>query len=244
MAAITPLYTALLAVAQLGLVPRGSRVAVFQQIYWVFLVLGTIVGVVVVGYMMYNAYAYRADGDRAEKGDGDRPVLGELPSGGGKGRKLFLSFGLSAIIVISLVLWTYATLLYVEAAAQPADGADEDTVTVEVVGRQFIWEFHYQNGHTETGTLRVPEDTKVILEVTSADVWHNFGIPELRVKSDSLPGETTRTWFVANETGTYEAHCYELCGAGHSGMNAEVIVMEEEEFEDWYASTGENGTST
>jgi len=242
MAAITPLYTALLAVAQLGLVPRGSRVAVFQQIYWVFLVLGTIVGVVVVGYMMYNAYAYRADGDRAEKGDGDRPVLGELPSGGGKGRKLFLSFGLSAIIVISLVLWTYATLLYVEAAAQPTDDADEETVTVEVVGRRFIWQFNYQNGHTTTRTLRVPEDTKVILDVTSADVWHNFGIPSLRVKTDAIPGETTRTWFVANETGTYSAHCYELCGAGHSGMNAEVIVMEEEAYEDWYAST--NGTST
>jgi len=240
MAVVDTLITAWLAVAQLGLVPRGSRVTVFQQIYWVFLVLGTVVGVVVIAYMLYNAYAYRAGGDHAAEGDGDRPQLGELPSGGGKGRKLFLSFGLSAVIVVSLVLWTYATLLYVEAAAQPSDAEEE--MTVEVVGRQFIWQFEYENGHTTTGTLRVPEDTKVIIQVTSADVFHNFGIPELRVKTDALPGYTTETWFVANETGTYAAHCYELCGPGHSGMNAEVIVMEEDEFDNWYAST--NGSST
>jgi len=228
-------------VAQSGLVPRGSRINVFQEIFWVFLVLGTLVGVVVLAYMLYNAYKYRAGGARAGDGDGDRPVLGELPSGGGKGRKLALSFTLSAIIVVSLVLWTYATLLYVEASAEPADA--EETITVEVVGRQFIWQFQYANGHSTTGTLRVPEDTKVILEVTSADVFHNFGIPGLRVKSDAIPGQTTEAWFIAEDTGQYTAHCYELCGSGHSAMNANVVVMEREEFDQWYANTNGNGTA-
>jgi cytochrome c oxidase subunit 2 len=220
---------------QSGIVPRGTRVDVFQQIFWVFLALGTLVGVVVLAYMLYTAYKYRSGSDRAAEGDGDRPRLGELPSGGGKGRKLALSFALSAVIVVSLVLWTYATLLFVEGAAQPASA--EETMTVEVIGRQFIWQFQYPNGHTTTGELRVPEDTKVILEVTSADVFHNFGIPALRAKSDAIPGQTTETWFVAEQTGQYAAHCYELCGAGHSGMDANVIVMEQGEFDQWYAST-------
>ncbi|MFC6834990.1 cytochrome c oxidase subunit II [Halomarina ordinaria] len=223
-----------------GLVPRGTRTSVFSEIYWVFLLLGTLVGVVVVGYMLYNAYRYRDGADRADDGDAERPRLGELPSGGGKGRKLFLSFAISAVIVVSLVLWTYGTLLFIErpgTAAAAAGDADGEVVEIEVVGRQFIWEFVYPNGHTTTGELRVPEDTQVRLAVTSADVFHNFGVPALRAKADAIPGQTTETWFVADRPGEYEAHCYELCGAGHSEMKATVVVMERGEYEEWYAGT-------
>jgi cytochrome c oxidase subunit 2 len=222
-----------------GLIPRGSRVEVFRQIYWVFLVLGTIVGVVVVAYMLYNAYRYRDTGDagRAEEEGVDRPSLGELPSGGGKGRKLFLSLVLSAVIVISLIAWTYGTLLYVESPAD-STGDDVEEIEVQVVGRQFIWEFIYPNGHRSVGELRVPEDTRVELTVTSADVFHNFGAPGLRVKTDAIPGQTTDTWFMADERGTYTVKCYELCGSGHSSMNAQVVVMSDESFESWYAETG------
>lgn len=219
-------------------VPRGTRQAVFQQIYWVFLVLGTLVSIVVIGYMLYLAYAYRADATERDDGD-DRPELGEIPQGGGKGRKLFLSFGLSAVIVISLIVWTYGTLLFVEQPASAQEDVEE--IEVEVTGRQFQWVFTYPNGHQTTGELRVPKDTRIRLVVTSSDVFHNFGIPALRAKTDAIPGQTTETWFRPQETGTYAAHCYELCGSGHSDMNADVIVMEEEEFEDWYANTS-NGS--
>ena len=224
------------AILQSGLVPRGTRVEVFDTIFTVFLLLGTAVGVVVLGYMLYNGYKYRdgAELEEVKKADGDRPTLGELPTGGGGGRKLFLSFILSTIVVVSLVLWTYATLLYVEggAAAQP-----QDPVDVEVVGFQFGWKFNYENGHQSVGTLRVPEDRAIRLNVTSEDVFHNFGAPGLRVKTDAIPGTTTETWFIGDETGTYEAKCYELCGVGHSAMNADVVVMEPDAYAEWYAST-------
>ncbi|WP_132058737.1 cytochrome c oxidase subunit II [Halorussus amylolyticus] len=217
-----------------GLVPRGSRVEVFQQIFEVFLVLGTLVGVVVVGYMTYNAYKYRDRDDRGDADDGiDAPRVGELPTGSGGGRKLFYSFGLSTILVVSLILWTYGTLLYVE---QDPPGDAEEDLEVEVVGYRFGWDFVYPNGHTSE-TLRVPEGETVHLEVTSDDVFHTFGVPELRVKTDAIPGQRTSTWFVANETGSYEVRCFELCGAGHSYMTADVEVVEPRTFESWYADT-------
>jgi cytochrome c oxidase subunit 2 len=226
-----------------GLVPRGTMVEVFRQIYLVFLALGTLVGIVVIGYMCYLAYQYRetgsvdADGKRGEDvkeaDETDRPTLGELPTGSGGGRKLFTSLALSAIIVISLIAWTYGTLLFVEGA--PAQG--EENLEVGVTGYRFGWEFEYPNGHTTDGVLRVPRGERVDLTVTSRDVWHNFGIPRFKVKSDAIPGQTTESWFTASETGTFQAACYELCGAGHSAMNAEVIVMEPEKFEQWYANT-------
>jgi len=221
------------------IVPEGSRSVVFQQIYGVFLVLGTIVGIVVTVYMVWKAWKYRAG---AEHGDDDgRPELGELPSGGGGGRKLFLSFSLSAVIVVSLISWTYFTLLYVE---NPEPVQDEEPMTVEVTGHQFFWEFVYPNGHSTQGELVVPEDRRIRLEVTSADVFHNFGIPELRAKADAIPGQRTSTWFLAEETGTYQANCYELCGRGHSDMNAQVVIMENGEFYDWYESEATDESET
>jgi cytochrome c oxidase subunit 2 len=202
----------------------------------VFLVLGTLVGVVVLAYMAHKAYKYRAGGPRADEGAGDRPRLGELPAGGGGGRKLFLSFGLSAVVVLSLVSWTYLSLLYVEG------GPPDDALDVEVEGYQWGWSFVYPNGHTDD-VLRVPANRSVRLHVTSRDVFHNFGIPELRVKADAIPGRNTTTWFVAEEPGTYEAQCYELCGAGHSYMTADVIVMDPAAYESWYAGTGD-GSAT
>lgn len=219
-----------------GLIPRGSRIEVFREIYWVFLLLGTVVGVVVISYMLYNAYRYR-DGREREDAHFDEPTLGELPTGGGGGKKLFLSFGLSAVIVVSLIAWTYGTLLYVEQDSPVEAG---DGVEIDVTGYQFGWQFRYPNGHTTQGTLRVPADTPVKLNVTSRDVFHTFGAPELRVKTDAIPGQTTTTWFIAEEAGNYTAQCFELCGAGHSLMEAKIVAMDAEAYEGWYAGT--NGT--
>jgi cytochrome c oxidase subunit 2 len=220
-------------IAQAGLIPRGTRTAVFGRIFEVFLLLGTLVGVVVVAYMVYNAYKYREGASHDH--DFDPPQLGELPGGSGGGRKLFTSFALSTVIVVSLVAWTYGTLLYVEDPPSPE-------MEVEVDGYRFGWEFTYPNGHQTDGVLRVPRDEVIRLRVTSSDVFHNFGVPELRVKSDAVPGQTTTTWFEAEETGNYTAQCYELCGSGHSYMTATVVVMEPDEYDEWYANTTASGS--
>jgi cytochrome c oxidase subunit 2 len=212
---------------------------VFRRIYVVFLVLGTLVGVVVVAYMLHKAYRYRASARRGDDG-GDRPTVGELPAGGGGGRKLFVSFTLSAVIVVSLISWTYLTLLYVE---DPEPTADGETVEITVVGHQFYWEFVYPNGHTATGTLRVPVGHRIELRVTSADVFHNFGAPDLRVKADAIPGQETTTWFRAEDTGAYPVHCYELCGPAHSYMDATVRVMPPDAYRDWYAGVSNASAS-
>lgn len=210
------------------------RSGVFEEIFLVFLVLGTIVGIIVITYSLYNAYKYRDDGGRTKE-ETERPAVGELPGGGGGGRKLFVSFGISAIIVVSLIAWTYGALLYVEAGPQENV---EDGVDIEIVASQFQWEFRYENGHVERNTMYIPVDQLISIEVTSRDVWHTFGAPDLRIKADAIPGQTETTWFAAEETGTYQAWCFELCGAGHSTMHAEVVVMEQDEFEDWYEDVG------
>jgi len=219
-------------VAQL---PR-TQVDVFSELYLAFLVLGTIVGVVVIAYMMYQAYKYRTDSpdvegryDVEEEYDDDvvRPQRGEIPTGGAKGgKKLFLSFGISAVIVLGLIIYSYSLLLYIEDTDQ-----FEDEMEVEVTGFQFGWAYEYDNGFETNGDLVVPEDEVVALTVTSDDVMHNFGIPGLRAKTDAIPGQTAETWFQADEPGEHKAICYELCGNGHSNMREDVLVVPQAEWE-------------
>ncbi|WP_306058838.1 cytochrome c oxidase subunit II [Natronococcus wangiae] len=205
-----------------------TRVDIFEQIFLVFLGLGTLVGVVVIAYTLYNAYKYRDTGD--ETSDEARPTLGELPTGGEGGKKLFLSFGLSAIIVISLIIWTYGMLLYVEDPSNEIP--DEDSIEVQVTGEGFAWFYEYENGAESTATMTVPENTAVHIDVTGGDVWHTFGVPDLRVKADAIPGEHDRTWFMTGEAGdTHEVKCFELCGDGHTQMTGQIEVVSQEEYE-------------
>ena len=213
-----------------------TRVDVFEQLFLLFLVLGTVVGVVVILYTIYNAYKYRdvEEGEEYDSG-AERPELGELPTGGSGGRKLFLSFAISAVIIIVLILWAYTLLVYVEAG--PDGNPGEDALEVHVEAIAFAWLFEYE-GEVEgdRNELVVPEDRTIWVTVEARDVWHTFGISEFRVKADAIPGEVDETWFVADEPGEYEdaIECFELCGDGHSGMTADLIVLEEDEWDEWY----------
>jgi cytochrome c oxidase subunit 2 len=237
---------------------------VFSELFLVFLGLGTLVGVLVISYVLYNAFKYRTTESNAQGGydideddfDGDdgvaRPELGEIPTGKGKGggKKLFLSFGLSAVLVLSLVIYSYTFLLYVE----DTSANQEEALEVDVEGYQFAWDYEYGDGLSssdydasglaenvsyidkEVGSnaLVVPEGHVTKLEITSRDVFHNYGIPEFRAKGDAIPGDTTNTWFQPDKTGVFDANCYELCGPGHSNMKGDVVVLEPDDFENWY----------
>ncbi len=216
-----------------------TTVEAFSNIFIIFLVLGVLVGIVVIGYTFYNILKNR---ESNSKNKIDEPVLGKLPSKSDGGRKLFYSFGISAIIVVTLVAWAYGTLIYFEQgpSSEQIQESQYGDFTVNVTGFQWGWRFEYPNGYSTTGELRIPKNELVDLRVTSSDVFHNFGIPEWRVKTDAIPGEISEAWFTPTQTGTYTARCYEMCGAGHSYMTADIIVMERNKFQNWYSNVSTN----
>jgi len=251
--------TSLLDGATVAQVSR-DQVDVFNSVYWVFLGLGTVVGVVVVSYILYNVSKYRTSDsesqreyDIEEEGSDEsevaRPRLGEIPTGAGKGggKKLFMSFAISAVIVLSIVLFAYWNLLYVEGTP-----SNEDAMEIQVEANQYNYEYTYPSGET-SDTLVVPEGQVVELNVTSChpsecseengegNVWHTWTSPDLKASTDAIPGQYTQTWFQAGSPGTYAVQCRELCGAGHSSMNfnAEeddkgyVKAMSEDDFQNW-----------
>jgi cytochrome c oxidase subunit 2 len=111
-----------------------------------------------------------------------------------------------------------------------------DSMDVYVMGKKWMWKFAYPDGPNAINVLRVPAGRNVRLLMTSRDVIHSFYVPEFRIKQDVLPGRYSQTWFNAVAPGRYQILCAEYCGAGHSIMRGEVIVLKPQEYEDWLAS--------
>lgn len=111
----------------------------------------------------------------------------------------------------------------------------EDAMQVKVIGRMWDWSFEYENGKI-TDKLYVPVEQNVKLNMRSIDVVHSLYIPAYRIKEDLVPGRDTYLWFRPQSMGTADIFCAEFCGQRHAYMLSEVVVMDKEEFNNWYES--------
>ena len=84
--------------------------------------------------------------------------------------------------------------------------------------------------------LHVPVNQAARTLLRSADVLHNFTVPQFRVKMDLVPGLVTYQWFTPTVPGTYEILCEELCGTGHFAMRGKVVVDEPAAYQAWLAN--------
>ena len=112
----------------------------------------------------------------------------------------------------------------------------EDALEIHVYGQMWNWDFVYKNGKRVVETMYVPVDTPVKLILSSRDVIHSFYVPSFRIKQDALPGRYTALWFKAAQKGLFNVFCTELCGAGHSQMNAKIQVLDKKDWEMWLAA--------
>ncbi len=145
------------------------------------------------------------------------------------------------------VAWTAATLvaffgLFIWGANlfvriyQPHANA----LTINVIGKQWMWKVEYPGGQREINELHIPIDRDIQLLLTSEDVIHDFGLPAFRLKRDVLPGRYEALWLRADKLGSYHLFCDQFCGTDHSSMVGTVTVMSGPEYQNWLE---QNGTS-
>ena len=79
----------------------------------------------------------------------------------------------------------------------------------------------------------LPEGRPIDFRIESNDVIHSFWVPEFRLKSDAVPGLTTKIRLTPDRVGRYQVVCAELCGIGHAAMRQSVRVVPEDEFDSW-----------
>lgn len=131
-------------------------------------------------------------------------------------------------LVFMLFIFFWGLYVYQDLRKVPSDAYE-----VNVVGRQWLWNFEYTNGRKTMNELVVPKNKPVKLIMTSEDVIHSFFVPNFRLKQDVVPGMYTYISFNATMNGEHPIYCAEFCGTGHSDMLGKVVVLDEKDFEDW-----------
>jgi cytochrome c oxidase subunit 2 len=120
-------------------------------------------------------------------------------------------------------------------------------MVIDVTAYQWAFNFKYPNGVITTDNVTLPGNTTVMFNVTSADVMHNFYLVEFKVSIEAVPGRYNVLWVTTpsvngNETYNYNIYCKELCGVGHTTMDAAMTVVSQSMYDQWLAS--QNATDT
>jgi cytochrome c oxidase subunit 2 len=139
---------------------------------------------------------------------------------------------------------------------------EREATLVRVVAQQFAWNVHYPGadgrfGRTAidlvdpdnplgldredpagrdditTDQLVLPVGRPVLVMLSSKDVVHSFGLPQMRVKQDAVPGIVQPVWFTPTMTGDWEIACSQLCGLGHYRMKGIYSVKSQADYDAW-----------
>ncbi|MFC4556984.1 cytochrome c oxidase subunit II [Virgibacillus kekensis] len=140
-------------------------------------------------------------------------------------------------------IWTVIPIILLIIIAVPTvtatfDLADEtgasDHLNIQVTGNQYWWHFNYEGQEIQTSQdLYIPAGEKVYLNMKSSDVIHSFWVPSISGKMDVNPENENTMFIEAYEEGVYWGKCAELCGPSHSLMDFKVVVVSQEEFDQW-----------
>ncbi len=191
-----------------------------------------VVGVITWGLMLWCVAAYRK-----RKADNKLPVQtrANVP--------LELMYTIVPLLMVG-VLFKFTA----EAAWEITDNTAEADVHINVVGKQWSWDFNYvdddvydpgvqayltgEEGVEETlPTLYLPVGERVEFTLDSRDVIHSFWIPAFLYKEDVIPGITNTFQVIPQEEGMYQGKCAELCGEYHASMLFNVAVVSRDEYE-------------
>jgi cytochrome c oxidase subunit II len=238
----------------------SSNAPVYDDLFRVLFVIGTILFLGIVGLVVFSLIRFR----RRNGDDGDgQPIEGNLPLE-------IVWTAIPAIVVLFVGIYSYdiydrmggmaplndhaahmahqsEAMAVRQASLNGAAEGDQPRVwggiglvdpgeavfPVEVTAMQFAFLFHYPGSGIISGELHVPSDRPVELRMEAKDVIHAFWVPQFRLKQDVIPGQTTVLTFTPTRPGSYPIVCAELCGPYHGGMRSTVVVHEADDFEAW-----------
>jgi len=81
----------------------------------------------------------------------------------------------------------------------------------------------------------VPVNRPVVIQLSSKDVIHSFGVPAMRVKRDAVPGLLASVWFTPTTSGQFDIACSQLCGMAHYRMRGVLTVQSDADYRKFLA---------
>jgi len=208
--------------------------AAWEHVYDIYSALGIASAVVAFTVIIYYCVRYRSGGTTLTASD---PRTRENRDNQVKGPVLV--YVLMAIVLITVASQSFAT--YSAFSTVPSSPT---TIHINVIAHQFAWTFVYANGYVSEDIAYVPTNSIIVFNVTSRDVYHQFGLPYFRVKTDAIPGVFNPVWIQTTQPGNYTVQCFELCGAGHATMIGRLVVEDPATFNQWYSTTGASSSGS
>ena len=168
---------------------QGSDVATaWDSLYDFLIYLSIFFFILVVGAVIVFAVKYKAKPGVKVKYITDNHLI--------EGIWTFVPF------VLLMVIFVWGYVVYNRMVSAPTDAME-----IHVVGKQWLWQFQYDDGRSTIGEVFVPTHKPVKFIMTSQDVLHSMFIPNFRVKQDIVPGMYTSVWFEAKVPGKHQIFC-------------------------------------
>jgi cytochrome c oxidase subunit 2 len=105
--------------------------------------------------------------------------------------------------------------------------------SIEVIARQWSWEFRYPGAKVSSTELHLPVDKSVTFRLTSDDVIHGFYIPAFRLKQDVIPGKAINFTLTPTREGRYRLRDSQFSGTWFATNQADVVVETDEAYQSW-----------
>jgi cytochrome c oxidase subunit 2 len=115
-------------------------------------------------------------------------------------------------------------------AALGEDGAME---RINVIARQWAWDFQYPDRRVTSNELHLAAGQRVQFALVSEDVIHGFYIPAFRLKQDVIPNHDITFELTPIREGRYRLRDSEYSGTYFAAMQADVVVESPEDHEQW-----------
>jgi cytochrome c oxidase subunit 2 len=223
--------------AQVG-PPRGAtnEARDIHDLYWFITALALVVFVVVEAGLIWAIIRYRRRDDTLPNQVHGSTVIEIIWT------------VIPIILVAAIFVSSFVVLRRIE------NRADEQDLTIEVLGFQWQWGFTYNLDDLGRGeprgegrvtilgtpaqhpTLLIPAGEPVEFKLHSNDVIHSFYVREFNYKLDVIPGRDNRFVVTARPQDIgkeIEGRCAEFCGLEHAFMTFTLRVVSREEFDRW-----------
>ena len=104
---------------------------------------------------------------------------------------------------------------------------------VEVIARQWSWEFRYPAAGVSSTELHLAVDQPVTFRLVSDDVLHGFYVPAFRLKQDVIPGRAIDFSLTPTREGRYRLRDSQFSGTWFAANQADVVVESREAHQAW-----------
>ena len=130
-----------------------------------------------------------------------------------------------------VAVFFYLTIKTMQNVLPPAEGKNPDVV---VIGHQWWWQAIYPSHNVMAANeIHLPAGKTVLIKLRSADVIHDWWVPELGNKMDAVPGHENYLWLTIKKPGIYIGACSEFCGAQHAGMRLRIVAQSQQDYDNW-----------